>query len=202
MQRQQNNPQWSKSHHSIFENFALDLKDFTRTKRLPAYGDQDVNYCLELQQERLRGKGLHMEYDLVPRGLFAEGGGMGKSWSDEHYISRMEYRTCRLLRTFYREEKKVYEKKQDSIFYQIITNVHNQEAAAGDLYTCPNCGAVSRIGELQKGCPYCGTFFEMKDLFPKVTNFFFIRDTGATGDELKQSILKIVIPCMVIAAIG
>jgi len=202
VRKQPNAPQWDKSHHSIFEDFALDLRDFTRTERLPAYGNQDVNYCLELQQERLQDKNLHMEYDMVPRGLFAEGGGLGRSWSDEHYISNMEYRTCRLARSFYREQKKIYEKKQDVIFYQIITNVHNQEAAAKDLYTCPNCGAVSQIGELEKGCPYCGTFFAMKDLFPKVTNFFFIRDSGATGEELKHNILKVVVPCMVVAAIG
>lgn len=202
MRSQQKLPQWSRSHHSIFESFALDLEEFTRTGQPPAYGGQDVNYCLELQQERLRDRGLHMEYEVVPRGLFAEGGGPGKSWSDEHYMSRMEYRTCRLSRTFFREGKKVHEKKQDSIFYQIVTNVHNQEEAAKDLYVCPGCGAVSEIGALQKGCPYCGAFFKMRDLFPKVTNFFFIRDSGGTGAELKQELSRTVIPCMVVAAIG
>lgn len=193
---------WDKSHHSIFENFALDLKDFTQTKKLPAYGDQDLNYCLELQQKRLRDKNLKMKYDIVPRGLFADGGGMGKSWSDEHYISNMEYRTCKLVRTFYRNQKKIYGREQDSIFYQIITNVYNSEVVGEDLYTCPNCGAVSKIASLQKGCPYCGTFFEMKDLFPKVTNFFFIEDCGGTETELKYSIGKVIALCALPSIIG
>lgn len=202
MGNQQKAPRWDKSHHSIFEDFALDLQGFTRTGELPAYGDQDVNYCLEIQQKRLKQRQLRMEYELVPRGLFAEGGGLGKSWSDEHYISRMEYRTCRLSRIFYRNQKKVCEKKQDSIFYQIITNVHDRDVVAHDPYICPNCGAVSQVGELQEGCPYCGTFFKMKDLFPKVTNFFFIKDSGGTEQELGQDIKKIVTPCILLAAIG
>ncbi len=174
------NIHWDKSHHSIFENFALDLIDFTQTNKPPVYGDQDLNYCLELQKKRLINKSLIMKYNIVPRGLFGHGGGMGKSWSDEHYISSMEYRTCQLSRTFYRDYKKIYDKKQNSIFYQIITNVHNSDAVEDDLYTCPNCAAISKIAFLQRGCPYCGTFFDMTDLFPKVTNFFFIEDSGGT----------------------
>lgn len=202
MKNQNTPPVWDKSHHSIFETFALELKEFTQTKTLPSYGDQDVRYGLELQQRRQQKKNLIMKYDFIPRGLFAGGGGLGRSWSDNHYMSRMEYRTCRWCRSFYRDGKKVFEKKQDSVFYEIITNVHDNDAVVGDLYDCPNCGAVSRIGELQSGCPYCGTFFEMKDLFPKVTNFFFVKDSGNTSEELKHSIGKIVLPCILVSAVG
>ncbi len=45
----QENIHWDKSHHSIFENFALDLEAFYKTKKLPVYGNQDLSYCLELQ---------------------------------------------------------------------------------------------------------------------------------------------------------
>lgn len=196
-----NSISWDRSHHSIFENFALDLKEFTQTKKPPAYGDQDLNYCLELQQNRLLDKSLTMKYDIVPRGLFANGGA-GRSWSDEHYVSMMEYRTCQLSRTFYRNQKKLYRLKKDSIFYQIITNVHNKDVVGDDLYTCPNCSAISKIASLQNGCPYCGTFFNMTDLFPKVTNFFFVEDSGGTGKELKYSIGKMIALCALPSMIG
>lgn len=202
MKKQQDDVRWDKSHHSIFENFALDLKAYTGTKKPPFYGDQDLNYCLELQQKRLQEKKLVMKYDFIPRGHFAAQSGPGKSWSDEHYSSRMEYRTCRLSRAFYRENKKIYEKAQNFIFYQIITFAQDNDAVADDLYTCPACGAISRIADLRHGCPYCGTFFEMKDLFPKVTNFFFVKDSGGTGEELKGEVGKIMRPCMLLSAIG
>lgn len=201
-QNKQSAPYWSRSHHSIFETFALELQDFTRTGQLPGYGDQDMNGSLELQKKRLNRRQLEMKYDFIPRGIFAEGGGMGRTWRDERYVSRMEYRTCRLVRTFFRNQKKVYEKKQDSIFYQIITNIYDAKAAEGDLFSCPNCGAVSSLGTLQHGCPYCGTFFKIGDFFPKVTNFFFIKDSGSTKEELNSSILNVILPCIAVSSIG
>lgn len=196
MNNQNQQTTWDKSHHSIFENFALDLESFTDTGEYPAYGGQDLKYGLELQFERLKKRNLKMKYDIVPRGTFADRSGAGRQWSDNRYISWMEYRTCRLSRTICRDTKKAYEKNQNSIFYQIITNAKNPEAVAEELYSCPNCGAVSRIAELQSGCPFCGTFFEMKELFPKVTNYFFIKDSGYTEKEIKHSIGKVVLPCM------
>lgn len=191
-----NSPVWDKSHHSIFEDFALDLRDFTRTGRLPAYADSDVAYALELWRKRLKDKGLILKYDITPRGHFAEGGGMGRSWQDARYISTMEYRTCEISREFYKDKKREYSKKQDSIFYQIITNVLDGGLVRTEMYTCPNCGAISQINDLQNGCPYCHTFFEMSDLFPKVTNYYFIKDSGKTEKELKYSIARVVVPCM------
>ena len=202
MSYQEHKTTWDKSQHSIFEHFALDLNSFTDTGNYPSYASQDVKYVLELQMQRLKQKNLRMKYDIVPRGIFANGGGLGKQWSDDRYTSRMEYRTCCLARTLYRDTKKVYQKNQDSIFYQIITNVRNADAVAGELYSCPNCGAVSTIAVLQNGCPYCGTFFKMNELFPKVTNYFFIKDSGYTGKELRRSIGKVMLPCIVLSIIG
>lgn len=193
---------WDKSHHSMFENFALDLNGFTNTGQYPADAGQDVKYGLELQFERLKEKNLKMKYGIAPRGLLADGQGFGKQWSDDRYISRMEYRSCSLSRTLYRDSKKLYQKNQNSIFYQIITDVHNSHAVAEELYSCPNCGAVSKIKVLQNGCPFCGTFFEMNDLFPKVTNYFFIKDSGYTQKEIKRSIGKVILPCMVLSMIA
>lgn len=179
-----------------------ELKHFTTTGRPPTHGDQDLRFCQELQQKRLQKKNLIMKYDITPRGHFAEGGGFGRSWSDDRYVSRMEYRTCAVSRAFYRENKRLYEKSQDSLFYQIITDIKNPQLAAEDNYTCPNCGAVNGVEVLQKGCAYCGTFFEMEDLFPKVTNYFFIKDSGGTREEINQSIVRTIRPWILAMSIG
>lgn len=193
---------WDKSHHSMFENFALDLNGFTDAGKYPADAGQDVKYGLELQFKRLKEKNLKMKYCVAPRGLLTDDRGSGKQWSDDRYISRMEYRSCSLSRSIYRDNKKVYERNQNSILYQIITDVHNSNAVAEDLYSCPNCAAVSKIKVLQNGCPFCGTFFEMSELFPKVTNYFFIKDNGYTGKEIKRSIGKVILPCMALSMIA
>lgn len=199
MDKQTENVFWDRSHHSYFEYFALDLQDFTNTHKLPVYGSQDVNYGLELQKKRHQGKNIRMKYEFVPRGHFSDRSPISKSWSDERYVSSLECRSCLLTRTFFRDQKRVYEYKKNTLFYQVITNVKDGDAVTEDLYTCPGCGAISKIGALQSGCPYCGAFFEMKELFPKVTNFYFIEDTGGTEQELKKDIRKKIIPCAVIS---
>lgn len=193
-------PVWSKKNHSIFESFALELEEYPQSGQLPAHGDQDVSYALELQQKRLTSKNLTLCYTFLPRGHFADGGGMSKSWSDDHYISHMEYRTCHLTKAFFREDKRLFEKKENMIFYQIITTAHDRQTVDSDPYTCPNCGAISKISELQEGCPYCGTRFAMSDLFPKVTNYFFIKDSGRTESELKSELKRVMFPLMGIFA--
>lgn len=202
MSRQSDEVTWDKSNHSIYENFALDLNGFTDTGSYPPDASQDVKYGLELQHKRLKDKKLKMKYSIVPRGLLQNGPGYGKQWSDDRYICRMEYRTCCLSRSIYKNNKKLYENAQNSVFYQMITNVHNPSAVADELYSCPNCGAVSRIAALQSGCPYCGTFFEMNELYPKVSNYFFIKDSGYTTKEIKHSIAKVMLPCIAAAIIG
>ncbi len=198
---------WSKDSHSIFERFAIELKecmgnqDIKDKNSRSFYGDQDINYCLELQKKRLKSKNLRMEYDFIPNGHFADASGVNKSWSDERYRNQMECRTCRVEKAFYREDKCLLTRKVNSNFYQIITFAQNQTVVGEELYTCPNCGAVTKVKNLQEGCAYCGTFFKISDLFPKVSNFFFIKAYGGTEKEVGNSIKKTVIPFILVASI-
>ena len=45
---------WSRSNGSLFEDFAISLEEYTKTGKAPAEGDQDIQYGLELQDERLQ----------------------------------------------------------------------------------------------------------------------------------------------------
>lgn len=49
------------SPQTIFEKFTQELGAFTHTGTPPAHGNQDVKYCLELQQNRLKNKDLIMQ---------------------------------------------------------------------------------------------------------------------------------------------
>ncbi len=158
-----------------------------------------MQYYLELQKKRLEKKALSLEYDFLPRGHFAEGGGPVISWGDDKYYSRTECRTCKLTRRVFKDDKKIYDKGQNELFYATITSAYNGTAVENDLYTCPNCGAISKVKELQDGCPYCQTYFKMSDLFPKVTNYFFVRDVGGTEKEIKGEIKQYVMPCVIAA---
>lgn len=188
---------WKKRTSDKFETFAVELEQFTADGTLPTSCDRDMQYCLELQKKRQEEKGLRMQYAFVPRGHFASGGGIGRGYEDTCYKTRMEYRTCLWKRDYYRGEEKAYSRKGNYTFYQMITDTQDWNAVQDDNYTCPNCAAVSKVSELLNGCAYCGTFFQMQDLYPKTTNFFLLKDVSGTDEEIKKSVLKTMIPCIV-----
>ena len=68
--------------------------------------------------------------------------------------------------------------------------VLNGEDVSEDTYSCPNCGAIATIKEFQDGCKSCGTSFKMSDLFPKVSNYFFVWDVSGMAANFKVKIFK------------
>ena len=189
---------WSRSNGSLFEDFAISLEEYTKTGKTPAEGDQDIQYGLELQNKRLQKKGLSILYKFVPRGHFPGGMKNYKSWRDEHYTSTLQVRTCRMERSLYRGPKKEYEDKENMTFVQTITDVNTPKYIGNDVHNCPNCGAPISIEELQRGCPYCSSHFEISDIFPKVSNYYFYKDPGMTEKECRAYMAKFMIGCAVL----
>ncbi len=194
---------WKTTSPYPFEAFGAGLAEYTATGKPPAQGNQDVRYALRLQKERLESRSLLMKYEFTPRGHFADASGPGREWRDDLYTSRMEYRTCRMTRSFCRTQSgsqphRLYEKSQNYIFYQTITDANHYDSMEDEPYVCPSCGAPGRIGDLESGCPYCGTFFQMSDLFPKTTSFYFVEDVGGTQTEVKGSMKTTMRLCMAV----
>lgn len=187
---------WKKSKKSLFETFAVELMESTKSKAVPTSGDQDLQYATQLWQERLERKGLDLDYDFMNRGAFTKDDPrMHWKGSDDRYINSTNVRSCELTRTVNRDGERIYKKADRKLFYQFSTDVKEGAAVGEDLYTCPNCSAVSTIAALQQGCEYCGTCFEMDDLYPKVTNYFFVPDSSGTDKENKRDMLNHMIPC-------
>lgn len=187
---------WSRSNGSLFEDFAISMEEYTKTGKAPTEGDQDIQYALELQDERLKKKNLTMEYKFVPRGHFSKDPGYNKSWSDEHYTSTLQSRTCKMDRRFFRGTKKAYRNCKNIDFFQTVTDINTPQFIRHDVYNCPDCGAAITIDELQEGCPYCGACFKISDIFPKVSNYYFLEDPGFTKEEA----IKPLLICMLIGA--
>ncbi|MDO5574869.1 MAG: hypothetical protein Q4G60_12925 [bacterium] len=192
---------WDVKSPEMFERFAAQLQEYTRTNTLPVCADQAVQYVLELQRRRLSGKNLQMFYQISPRGHFGESTPFRRTWSDNRYVSEMTARSCELTRTIFKDKKQIYHKVQKKNLYQTITDAKGYAFIPKESYICPNCGASCKVDEQNRYCSYCGTYFEMPDLFPKVTNYFFLEDVGGTEHEIKQEILRFVKPCILLACI-
>lgn len=192
---------WRKNSPYIYEKFAMELQDYAKTGELPKHSDQDMKYSMELQRERLREQALTMEYEFVPRGAYSEGGGYAKGREDARYMTTNEYRTCKTTKAFYRDGRRVFKKKSNDIFYQVVTDIKDGTMIGDDLYTCPSCGAINTFSVMEDGCPNCHTHFDMSDIYPKVTNYFFVEDAGGTEKEVNRSLKSVMIPSIVIGII-
>ncbi len=174
----------------IYRAFADELKEWSRAGTKPSLGNQDISYYLELQEERLKERGLKMEYQMKLRGEHLD-----KIYStfyrDPVYTNVFAVSRYLLKTTFFREGKTVYERKEPQNFFLTITKMDQQRPE--ENCCCPNCGVVSPVKELLEGCPHCHTRFLMSDLFPKVTGYFFQLDFALNSKEYHAKVRKWVI---------
>lgn len=182
----------NKTNQEIYEEFAAQLCEWGENGKIPGVGNQDISYGLELQRRRLEKCGAKIVYRFQSRGdrqnqvsTFA--------FSDMYYTNEMAWKAYRKEVDFYKDGNRCLSVKDDEYLYAMITWLADpvtQEEAARETYCCPNCGTISEVSVLLKGCPSCGTRFIMSDLFPKVTNFYFLRDYALGQDEAKNRTAK------------
>ena len=187
----------------LFETFCREYQDLLGSDNRSLSMIDDLQYALELQKKRLESKGLRMECEITPRGHFPHGE-ISREWSDGMFRSHMDIRSCNWKRRIFEGTKKVFQDSQDKMLYttatDLITSARNVE---NETYTCPNCGNVTTIGKLREGCPYCGTHFELQDLYPRVGGFYYVKEIGGTEQEVKKDVFRYMIPCAaVLGAFG
>ena len=97
-----------------------------------------------------------------------------------------------------KDDKWRYTDNKKTVIYETVTAVVSGAHPDNDPANCPNCGMVSTVAGLANGCSYCGTKFQMDDLFPKVSSYYFLDDVGMSKKEFWLGYL----PFYFIALIG
>ncbi|MGN0377283.1 MAG: hypothetical protein ACI4ED_06580, partial [Suilimivivens sp.] len=172
----------------LYGSFLKELIEWTKSGALPESGNQDTAFYLELQQNRLKERNIRMEY------RFSDRKGVKKNSEfrliptikDPKYTIKMVADDFSREVRCYKENKCLFKEKKDTLFYQVITYLNDSSVSGEELYCCPNCSAASTIKSLLTGCPYCGTRFQMTDLFPKITNFYY-SDFGINYNMIRMS---------------
>lgn len=187
----------------LYRDFGDELENWSRNGEEPPTGNQDIRYYLELQEARLKKRNLKMEYQLLLRGEDQDKI-HSITYQDRIYTNTLIFSSYLRKMIFYRNGRKLYERKDPQVFYQTITKMDRQRPE--ENYCCPNCGAVSPVKVLLAGCPHCRTRFLMQDLFPKVTAYYFEYDFTMNHKEYKKKLMKWlsggVIATFLIATIG
>lgn len=156
----------------IFDKFESEYMKWCETGERPSACDRDSAFLLEVQRKRLIKKAIHMhcrikdyEPDLV------EFSSKGDKFNAYHEVRSVEREL-----EFSGEGRPQFRIKNDQLMVQVVITDEHPETLYERSYECPNCGAVSNVRSLLAGCSYCGTRFLIKDLFPVVNNFWFVRD--------------------------
>ena len=175
--------------NSKLNDFRASLGDAVcRGKNIP-FADNDITYMLKLQHDRISKKGLELDYDIYSRDDNKNKFIAGSNWKDTHYESTVCFNSCGIKRNVKKNGRKKYSDNHKSVLYETITDVVTGTHPDNDPFCCPNCGAISTVAGLQNGCSHCGTRFQMDDLFPKVTSYYFLDTPGMTKDEFKSGYL-------------
>lgn len=164
-------------------NFRNSIGEAVRHGTEISFADRDINYSLKLQNERLAEKGIDLETKIYNRDEDGNKFMSGRKWKDSHYESTMCFSWCGIKRTVKKDGKWRYSDNKKTVIYETVTDVVSGAHPDDDAFNCPNCGTVSTVAGLQDGCAYCGTKFQMDDLFPKVSSYYFLDDVGMSKKE-------------------
>lgn len=176
-----------KTDQQIYEEFASQLCRWGEDGTVPGMGNQDISYGLSQQRKRLEKYHAKIEYRLKQRVGRPEQA-TSAVFSDVSYTNKLVWKPFRKEVDYYREGRKCLSIKDDEQLYMVITWLKDTKEKI--VYCCPNCGAISQVDALLEGCPYCHTKFFMSDLFPKVTNFYFLRDYAMSEQESNGKMAK------------
>lgn len=191
-------PRWDAG-RGIYDRFAEEFNAWQREGKKPTCCDGDISYYLQLQRQRLQKKGIRMHDRIVPA-KGRDSGTATASWKSLWYTTNMSYENVHRKIGFSNEQGTLYEREVDQVMYEMIVHTPNDEQTERITVTCPNCGSLSPVRDLEDGCRYCGTRFEIKDLFPKVVNLFFIKNDVETNPIVLKTVLAVMLVLFVISA--
>lgn len=175
----------------LFTKFTKQLSDWSRTGIEPKLADWNTKAYLDLQEKRLKLKGLERHFDFKATSQVYKVGDWVIGLLFNGYNKRVNYAVGKKKVEYFKNGKSIFKMQKEVPLYLMIRwpDTENDNWKQ-DTYVCPNCGNIEKIEKFEaEGCQYCGTNFIVSELYPKVTNFYSL-DQGA---ERKLSFGKVLI---------
>ena len=131
---------------------------------------QLCNNAVSIQKARQKRLGYLVRYDISLR----EGAPSHEfnRFGDYKYDVSNIQKHIFLKKEFYKNGNCVYKYNEDNTLFMYVENLKAEAVDGSELINCPNCGAPTTLEAIRNGCPYCGTHFEMSEIYPVVTNYF------------------------------
>ena len=160
-----------KPQDALRDSFISEITRFYDDGTEPEHASADMRYYLHQHEKRLADMGVKLQrrYTITPDGAKAT-----RSKNRPPYTASLSFIECdsstQITNASTQKIMKKH-KRSASIFY---TNILDRADAQNAAYECPNCGHHATLAIFSNGCPMCGTRFQMKQLFPCVSNFYLL----------------------------
>ncbi len=160
-----------KPQDALRDSFINEITRFYDDGTEPEHASADMRYYLHQHEKRLAEMGVKLQrrYTITPDGAKAT-----RSKNRPPYTASLSFIECdsstQITNASTQKIMKKH-KRSASIFY---TNILDRADAQNAAYECPNCGHHATLAIFSNGCPMCGTRFQMKQLFPCVSNFYLL----------------------------
>ncbi|MBO4928548.1 MAG: hypothetical protein J5379_09915 [Clostridiales bacterium] len=160
-----------KASEGIRDTFIKDLERFYEDGTEPSQASQDMRYFLHQHEKRLAEKGVKIQrrYTFQKKGIKHTMTRNRPPYTVDRSFAECDSSTQYTNVSTQKRLKR--HKKSASIFY---ANILNRTDIQDAEYICPNCGHKATLAIFSNGCPMCGTRFQMKQLFPCVSNFWLM----------------------------
>ncbi len=113
----------------------------------------------------------------------------------ENIHASVLYREAMRRLTVKRGDKVLKKENEPIIFYATLL----QKPGQGDhICTCPNCGHKGLVSVMRDGCPYCGSVFEINDVWPVFSSWYSVPGIAERSSLMPR--LKKIITILFIAA--
>lgn len=176
-------PKWDKG-RGFFDRFALEMNQMDETGAYPSSCDSDMQYHLKLQRKRLEAMNLRMHSQIFPskdEGASTISSTVRSPWysSDinrEQIIRKLSFEDT--------SGRNIYHRNVGYTMSLMVIHSPDDNRCQELRVACPNCGAVVKVGQLEQGCEFCNTRFSIRDLFPYVTNTYFVRSNTSTKNSV------------------
>ncbi|MBO4537356.1 MAG: hypothetical protein J5694_00620 [Erysipelotrichaceae bacterium] len=148
--------------------FTEELNDWSVSGKKPILASRELRYVLTQQRKRLQGFGLQMENRIDHTAEEINGKLVRKG---ESINASVIYREAVRRLTIRQGDRTVREEKEPIVFYATLLE---KEGFSDFSCTCPNCGHTGLVSDMRDGCPYCGTVFEIEDVWPVFTSWYSV----------------------------
>ena len=148
--------------------FTEELHEWSKGGKKPLLASKELRYVLDRQRERLDSKGISVEEKVDHTGDEITGRLVRKG---EGISASIVYREAVRHKTVRSGERVLRKEKEPIIFYATLL----EKPGTKDFScTCPNCGHTELFSKMQNGCPYCGTVFEIEEVWPIFSSWYSV----------------------------